>query len=112
MKQATNRIERISTTMSSVDVDSPTTYDRGMTAANGLLSKVFSSCAEDPRGSVHRAWGISLIFIILYFIVSVIESKFSFACVRVCLDRTFRFVCHPVSIKSLLFTSAILFLQR
>jgi len=39
----------------------------------GSPSKFFSSCADDPKGSVHRAWGLSLIFLVLYFIVAVIE---------------------------------------
>jgi len=50
-------------------------YERATTRANGLLSKLFVSCSSDPRGSVHRAWGVSLIFVILYFVVSVFESK-------------------------------------
>lgn len=40
-----------------------------------LLSKLFSSCSDDPKGSVHRAWGVSLIFLVVYFILSVFESK-------------------------------------
>lgn len=40
---------------------------------NGILKKMFASCAPDPRGSVHRAWGISLLFVVLYSILSVIE---------------------------------------
>mmetsp|Transcript_18325 Transcript_18325/g.45397 ORF Transcript_18325/g.45397 Transcript_18325/m.45397 type:complete len:172 (-) Transcript_18325:970-1485(-) len=39
----------------------------------GILSRVFSSCAADPRGSVHRLWGISLLFVVLYFVVAVFE---------------------------------------
>lgn len=42
---------------------------------NGILKKLFSSCAPDPRGSVHRAWGISLLFVVLYFALSIFESK-------------------------------------
>ena len=42
---------------------------------NGILSAMFTSCAPDPRGSVHRAWGISLLFVVLYFILSIFESK-------------------------------------
>jgi hypothetical protein len=41
---------------------------------NGILSVLFSSCAPDPRGSVHRAWGISLLFVVLYFVLSVFEG--------------------------------------
>jgi hypothetical protein len=50
---------------------------------NGILSTMFSSCAPDPRGSVHRAWGISLLFVVLYFILSIFESKFRVAVVVV-----------------------------
>lgn len=42
---------------------------------NGFLSALFSSCSPDPRGSVHRAWGISLLFVVLYFIMSIFERK-------------------------------------
>lgn len=41
----------------------------------GTLSKLFASCASDPRGSVHRAWGISLLFVVLYFAFAVVESE-------------------------------------
>lgn len=43
---------------------------------SGILAKLFASCAPDPRGSVHRAWGISLLFVVLYFVLAVIESEF------------------------------------
>lgn len=42
---------------------------------NGILSAMFASCNPDPRGSVHRAWGISLLFVVLYFVLSIFESK-------------------------------------
>mmetsp|Transcript_31397 Transcript_31397/g.47465 ORF Transcript_31397/g.47465 Transcript_31397/m.47465 type:complete len:199 (-) Transcript_31397:41-637(-) len=38
-----------------------------------VMSRVFSSCSDDPKGSVHRAWGVSLIFLVLYFIMSIVE---------------------------------------
>jgi hypothetical protein len=41
----------------------------------GILDKAFKSCAPDPRGSVHRAWGISLLFVVVYFSLSIFESK-------------------------------------
>jgi hypothetical protein len=41
-----------------------------------ILSKVFASCAGDPKGSVHRAWGVSLIFLVIYFILSIFESTY------------------------------------
>lgn len=43
------------------------------TAKNGLFNKMFASCAPDPRGSVHRAWGISLLFVVVYFSLSIFE---------------------------------------
>ena len=43
---------------------------------NTILTKLFSSCSPDPRGSVHRAWGISLLFVVMYFALSIFESKF------------------------------------
>ena len=55
--------------MSSMDVDAPSGSNKG------LLSKMFASCAPDPRGSVHRAWGVSLLFVVLYFSLSIFESK-------------------------------------
>lgn len=39
----------------------------------GILNKMFASCAPDPRGSVHRAWGISLLFVVVYFSLSIFE---------------------------------------
>jgi len=55
------------------DDDVQTEYYR---RANHGLSKLFASCAGDPRGSVHRAWGVSLIFVILYFVLAIVESEF------------------------------------
>uniref|UniRef100_A0A7S4AFL5 MARVEL domain-containing protein n=1 Tax=Pseudo-nitzschia australis TaxID=44445 RepID=A0A7S4AFL5_9STRA len=43
------------------------------TAKFGILNKLFSSCTPDPRGSVHRAWGISLLFVVVYFALSIFE---------------------------------------
>ena len=44
---------------------------------NSTLSKLFLSCSGDPQGSVHRAWGISLLFVVVYFIAAVVESKYT-----------------------------------
>mmetsp|Transcript_38443 Transcript_38443/g.43890 ORF Transcript_38443/g.43890 Transcript_38443/m.43890 type:complete len:238 (+) Transcript_38443:545-1258(+) len=38
-----------------------------------VMSRLFVSCSDDPKSSVHRAWGVSLLFLVLYFIVSIIE---------------------------------------
>lgn len=53
--------------MGSMGVDAPTGRQ------NGILNKMFASCAPDPRGSVHRAWGISLLFVVVYFSLSIFE---------------------------------------
>lgn len=52
-----------------MDVDTPTSTQRSY----GILNKMFASCAPDPRGSVHRAWGISLLFVVMYFSLSIFE---------------------------------------
>ena len=44
--------------------------------ARGLMGRMFSSCHSDPRGSVHRAWGISLLFVVMYFVLAIIESEY------------------------------------
>jgi hypothetical protein len=72
----------VKTTMSADEEDSANkmsggnnAFEEGMSRASGFLDKAFRSCAADPKGSVHRAWGISLIFVLLYFVMSVIESE-------------------------------------
>lgn len=50
--------------------------DEDESEKESVLSKVFASCAGDPKGSVHRAWGVSLIFLVVYFVLSIFESKF------------------------------------
>lgn len=39
----------------------------------GPCARLFVSCADDPKGSIHRAWSLSLLFIGLFFIVAIIE---------------------------------------
>lgn len=48
-------------------------YIRGK--GHGILSILFSSCAGDPKGSVHRAWGITLLFIVLFFAMAFVEGE-------------------------------------
>ena len=50
--------------------------ERASGVLDRFLDRLFFSCAADPVASVHRAWGISLIFILLYFCLSVTESEF------------------------------------
>eukprot|EP00934_Nitzschia_sp_Nitz4_P005091 Nitzschia sp. Nitz4//scaffold139_size61406//40510//41157//NITZ4_006461-RA/size61406-snap-gene-0.5-mRNA-1//1//CDS//3329535855//5081//frame0 len=42
-------------------------------SSHGLLGQIFGSCAEDPKTSVHRAWGISLLFVLFYFVLTIVE---------------------------------------
>ena len=55
--------------------DNNSAFENGMSTASGYLDRLFASCADDPKGSIHRAWGVSLIFVILYFVVSMFESE-------------------------------------
>lgn len=57
---------------SAVDDHDSDTGEKG----DSLLSRVFDSCSDDPKGSVHRAWGVSLIFLVVYFVLAIVESKF------------------------------------
>jgi hypothetical protein len=69
------------------DTEAESVYERSYAAANGCLSRLFSSCSDDPRGSIHRAWGVSLLFILAYFVVSVVESTCRDGAVDVSLSR-------------------------
>jgi hypothetical protein len=43
-------------------------------AVSKMMDKLFASCSGDPKGSVHRAWGLTLLFVLGYFIFSIFES--------------------------------------
>eukprot|EP00525_Craspedostauros_australis_P001867 CAMPEP_0198118820 /NCGR_PEP_ID=MMETSP1442-20131203/23204_1 /TAXON_ID= /ORGANISM="Craspedostauros australis, Strain CCMP3328" /LENGTH=199 /DNA_ID=CAMNT_0043777143 /DNA_START=461 /DNA_END=1057 /DNA_ORIENTATION=+ len=53
------------------DPNASTDYDPKQ---DGILHRLFTSCASDPRGSVHRAWGITLVFLVIYFVIAVTET--------------------------------------
>lgn len=40
-----------------------------------ILTTLFSSCEEDPLGSVHRAWGVTVLLMTLFFAVSIVEGE-------------------------------------
>eukprot|EP00544_Gedaniella_sp_CCMP2646_P013550 CAMPEP_0202490706 /NCGR_PEP_ID=MMETSP1361-20130828/8029_1 /ASSEMBLY_ACC=CAM_ASM_000849 /TAXON_ID=210615 /ORGANISM="Staurosira complex sp., Strain CCMP2646" /LENGTH=176 /DNA_ID=CAMNT_0049120645 /DNA_START=29 /DNA_END=559 /DNA_ORIENTATION=- len=42
-------------------------------AVSKMMDKLFASCSGDPKGSVHRAWGLTLLFVLGYFIFSIFE---------------------------------------
>lgn len=45
-------------------------------SVNGCMDRLFASCSDDPKGSVHRSWAISLLFMLVFFIISLIESTY------------------------------------
>lgn len=49
---------------------------QGQKKGNRILKQLFSSCEEDALGSVHRAWAVTVIFMVVFFVVSIIEGKF------------------------------------
>mmetsp|Transcript_27245 Transcript_27245/g.41141 ORF Transcript_27245/g.41141 Transcript_27245/m.41141 type:complete len:184 (-) Transcript_27245:384-935(-) len=42
---------------------------------NPILKKCFVSCESDALGSVHRAWAVTVLFMVLFFIVAIIEAN-------------------------------------
>ena len=48
--------------------------NKAINTGNAFLSRVFAVFDDDPKGAVHRAWGITLLFMIAFFVISVIES--------------------------------------
>eukprot|EP00584_Thalassiosira_punctigera_P015616 CAMPEP_0172551694 /NCGR_PEP_ID=MMETSP1067-20121228/40147_1 /TAXON_ID=265564 ORGANISM="Thalassiosira punctigera, Strain Tpunct2005C2" /NCGR_SAMPLE_ID=MMETSP1067 /ASSEMBLY_ACC=CAM_ASM_000444 /LENGTH=206 /DNA_ID=CAMNT_0013339505 /DNA_START=188 /DNA_END=807 /DNA_ORIENTATION=+ len=56
------------------------TYDDTITEmsrskkANPILKRLFASCEDDALGSVHRAWAVTVIFMVMFFVVSIIEA--------------------------------------
>lgn len=42
---------------------------------NAILKKIFSSCENDALGSVHRAWAVTVLFMVVFFIVAIIEGE-------------------------------------
>lgn len=43
---------------------------------NPILKKMFATCEDDALGSVHRAWAVTVLFMIVFFIVAIIEGEF------------------------------------
>lgn len=46
--------------------------------ADGILGKLFGSCSKDPKGSVFRGWIIAVVLILIYFVLSIVESACEF----------------------------------
>ncbi len=44
------------------------------TTPRGPLSLLFGSCSSDPVGTVHRAWSVTLLMTLLFFIMAIIEG--------------------------------------
>ena len=51
------------------------TENGGKRKGNPILKKLFASCEDDALGSVHRAWAVTVLFMIVFFFVSIIEGE-------------------------------------
>ena len=60
------------------------TVNGGKKKENPILKKLFASCESDALGSVHRAWAVTVLFMVLFFIVAIIEGE-KFVCFLVLL---------------------------
>mmetsp|Transcript_19330 Transcript_19330/g.28180 ORF Transcript_19330/g.28180 Transcript_19330/m.28180 type:complete len:168 (+) Transcript_19330:151-654(+) len=47
--------------------------DNASHTPRGALSFLFRSCSGDPKGSVHRAWSVTLLFTLLFFVIAIVE---------------------------------------
>ena len=43
--------------------------------SNPILTKLFAPCEDDALGSVHRAWAVTVLFMVIFFVVSVFEGE-------------------------------------
>jgi hypothetical protein len=48
----------------------------GLGGQNAVLQRLFYVFEHDPKSAVHRAWGITLLFMVAFFVISVIESTY------------------------------------
>lgn len=58
------------------------TYDGTLTEENTrpkkrnpILKRLFASCEDDALGSVHRAWAVTVLFMIVFLIASIVEAS-------------------------------------
>ncbi|KAL7529821.1 hypothetical protein ACHAXR_007173 [Thalassiosira sp. AJA248-18] len=54
--------------------DTITETGRPQKKGNPILRKLFASCEDDALGSVHRAWAVTVLFMVIFFVVSCIEA--------------------------------------
>jgi hypothetical protein len=40
-----------------------------------ILKQLFVGCEDDAPGSVHRAWAITVLFMVIFFAVSISEGE-------------------------------------
>lgn len=64
-------------TYASTQYTSSTTHhpNFGNKKQNVILSKLFMTCENDALGSVHRAWAVTVLFMVVFFIVAIIEGE-------------------------------------
>mmetsp|Transcript_3089 Transcript_3089/g.6791 ORF Transcript_3089/g.6791 Transcript_3089/m.6791 type:complete len:183 (-) Transcript_3089:452-1000(-) len=54
--------------------DTATEMTPGKKKSNPILGRLFSSCEDDALGSVHRAWAVTVLFMVVFFVVSIVEA--------------------------------------
>ncbi len=56
--------------------DADTSYvAMGTRGGNKLLGSIFSCCQDDARRSIHRAWGLTVLFMIAFLVIACIEGE-------------------------------------
>lgn len=40
----------------------------------GPFAFLFQSCSSDPKGSIHRAWSVTVLLTLLFFIIAIVEA--------------------------------------
>lgn len=56
------------------DTATETDTARNKKTSSPILGKLFSSCEDDALGSVHRAWAVTVLFMVVFFAVAIIEA--------------------------------------
>lgn len=57
------------------DDTATSTLDLSRKKGNPILRQLFASCEDDALGSVHRAWAVTVLFMVVFFIVSIVEGE-------------------------------------
>ena len=61
---------------------------------NPILTKLFMTCENDALGSVHRAWAVTVLFMVVFFIVAIIEGELVYIIIYVFMCVSLKGCCH------------------